>query len=202
MEQLQREMLKKDQKIEEYKKLVDHLQTHVEKFQATMDELSNRLLECERIANSGKEEKMTKSTRKTCTYEWVTPFQLLEHGEQRSDFFYPASKTFCFQLSACLENNKLTIYLHRCRGVNDIEIGRIRSCLSGFMFTIYVINRNGKLKMKESDCNYKNLDFNVGANYQRSRGNGWTDFLDGENMLDWLIKSRLHIFCRIDPERE
>ena len=193
-------MLKKDQKIEEYKKLVEHLQTHVEKFQTTMDELSNRLLECERIASLGKEENLTRSTHKTCTYEWVISYsELLEHEIEFSDIFYTVSTTFCFELSAGLENDTLFINLHRCRGVNDNKIGKIKSLLCGFMFTVYVIGRNGKLKVKEGNFNHKDLDFNVGANYQRSLGNGWRDFLDGERILDWLIKGRLHIFCRIDP---
>ena len=147
MEQLQKEMFKKDHKIEEYKKLVDHLQTCVEDFQATIDELLSRMYEYDGIIR--KEENMAKSTHKTSTYEWVVPFESFEHGKQFSDSFYNASTTFCFQLCAYLENNGLSIYLHRCRGVNDYEMGRIQSSLDNFMFIIYIISRDDKLKMKE-----------------------------------------------------
>ena len=199
MEQLKIELLKKDREIEEYKKLVGQLQTRVEKFQTTMNELSNRLLQCERIVSFGKEENLTKSTQKTCTHEWVISYnELLGHEIKFSDIFYTVSTTLCFELSAGMENDKLMINLHRCRGVNDNEMGKIKSLMCGFMFTIYVIGRNGKLKVEEGNFDYEDLDFNVGANYQRSLGNGWRDFLDGERILDWLIKGQLHIFCRID----
>ena len=198
MEQLQKEMLKKDHKIEEYKKLVDHLQTCVEDFQATVDELLSRLYKYDKIIR--KEENMAKSTHKTSTHEWVVPFEAFEHGEQFSDSFYTASTTFCFQLCAYLKNNELCIYLHRCRGVNDNEMGRIQSSLDRFMFIIYVISRDDKLKRKEGS--FGTSGFNIGANYQRSIGSGWSDFLNGESLPDWLIKGRLHIFCRIDLKKE
>ena len=200
MEQLQKEMLQKDQKIEEYKKLVDHLQTRIEKLETTVDELSNFLVECRRVFS--KEKNMTKSTHKTCTYEWVIPFELFEHERQFSDTFYTAATPFCFQLCTYLKNNGLNISLHRCRGVNDNETRRIRSSLRDFICIIYMVSRDGKLKMKEGDFNDAISDFNVGANYQRSIGSGWEDFLDGEHLSDWLIKDRLHIFCRIDLKRE
>ena len=200
MEQLQKEMLKKDHKIEEYKKLVDHLQTCVEDFQATIDELLSRMYEYDGIIR--KEENMAKSTHKTSTYEWVVPFESLEHGKQFSDSFYTASTTLCFQLCAYLENNGLSIYLHRCRGVNDYEMGRIQSSLDNFMFIIYIISRDDKLKMKEGSFNLGTSGFNIGANYQKRVGSGWSDFLDGESFPDCLIKGRLHIFCRIDLKKE
>ena len=189
-------MLQKDQKIEEYKKLVDHLQARIEKLETTMDELSNFQFECRRVFR--KEKNITKSTHKTCTYEWVIPFELFGHERQFSDTFYTASTPFCFQLCADLENNGLNIFLHRCRDVNDNETGRIRSSLGGFICIIYMISKGGKLKMREGDFNQMISEFNVGANYQRSIGGGWKDFLDGESLSNWLIKNRLHIFCRID----
>ena len=199
MEQLQKEMLKKDHKIEEYKKLVDHLQTCVEDFQATIDEILSRMYEYDGIIRN--EENMAKSTHKTSTYEWVVPFESFEHGKQFSDSFYNASTTFCFQLCAYLENNGLSIYLHRCRGVNDYEMGRIQSSLDNFKFIIYITSRDDKLKMKEG--NFKlTSGFNIGANCQRSIGSGCSDFLDGESFPAWLIKGRLHIFCRIDLNKE
>ena len=193
-------MLQKDQKIEEYKKLVDHLQTRVEKLETAMDELSDFQFECERVFR--KEKNMTKSTHKTCTYEWVIPFELFEHKLQYSDTFYTASTPFCFQLSSRLENNRLNIFLHRCRGVSDNESGRIKSSLGSFICIIYMISRGGKLKMREGDFNLMISEFNVGADYQRSIGGGWEDFLDGESLSDWLVKGRLHIFCRIDLKRK
>ena len=200
MEQLQKEMLKKDHKIEEYKKLVDHLQTCVEEFQTTIDGLLSRMNEYDRVIK--KEKDMATSTLKTSTYEWVVPFESLKHGKHFSDSFYTASTIFCFQLCAYLENNRLSIYLHRCRGVNDNETGRIKPSLDSFMFIIYMIRRDGKLQMREGSFNLRISDFNIKSNYQRSIGSGWSDFLNGESLPDWLIKGRLHIFCRIDLKKE
>ena len=202
MDQKRTSNLQKDKKLEEYKNLVDHLQADVKKFQITIDQLFNRILECERIIKFEKEKNEAKSTQKASTYEWVVPLEILKQGQQSSNKFYTASTPFCFQLSAYLENNKLAINLHRCRGINDNEIGKVKSSLQGLKFVIYVISKDGKVKMNQKYFNHRDFDFDVAAKYEQSKGNGWQDFLNGERLLDWLIKGRLHIFCRIDLRLE
>lgn len=160
------------------------------------------MLECEKIINFEKEKNKAKSTHKASTYEWVVPLEILKNGPQSSETFYTATTPFCFQLSAYLENNKLAINLHRRRGINDNEIGKVKSSLPEFKFIMYVISRDGKVKVNQSDFNHRDFDFDVAARDEQSKGNGWQDFLNGQRLLDWLIKGRLHIFCRIDLKLE
>ena len=159
-------------------------------------------MECEKTINFEKEKNKTISTQKASTYEWVVSLEILKHGQQSSERFYTASTPFCFQLSAYLENNKLAINLHRCRGKNDNEIGKVKSSLTGFKFTIYVISKDGKVKMNQEYFNHRDFNFDVAARREQSKGNGWQDFLNGDRLLDWLMKGRLHIFCRIDLRLE
>ena len=159
-------------------------------------------MECEKTINFEKEKNKTISTQKASTYEWVVSLEILKHGQQSSERFYTASTPFCFQLSAYLENNKLAINLHRCRGKNDNEIGKVKSSLTGFKFIIYVISKDGKVKMNQEYFNHRDFNFDVAARREQSKGNGWQDFLNGDRLLDWLMKGRLHIFCRIDLRLE
>ena len=85
----------------------------------------------------------TRKMMKDAAYGWVMNFGKLKECKQFSGPFYVVLLPFSFELSAVCVNNRLEVWLHRYRGKT---VGTIVCSLPNFVFNIYVIGRDGRMK--------------------------------------------------------
>ena len=161
--------------------------------ETTIQQSINRLELCEKNTRNNCQ---IVTSLKDAAYEWVINFSKLKECKQYSGLFYVVLLPFSFELSAVCVNNRLEVWLHRYRGKTERQVGTIVCSLQNFVFVIYVIGRDGRMKSRRMHCETMKLNVNGGCD--RSLANGWPDFLLARDWRQWLTNNNLHIFCRVE----